>query len=239
MSALASAVSTSSASNVSQELPSYHFSAEEVQNDCQVQPSFHRRKISDIADPDLIDSSRLQILYQIGCSALSRHGRARSKRFLASCRQFIFAHQPCYAILSTFDPILAQCLPHSWTAVTAFIGLKDFLYLLHQFGLLSLPLTWLCLLPLIVPTAGYPQRFATFLDSIFHRKSPNHRIPGFGSSPTMLIAFFKISRWRLRYSFSFCSCRIFSNISSPLSCFPSSSPGFNCPRYALFHSVSV
>src|SRR5260370_27171187 len=46
----------------------------------------------------------------------------------------------------------------------------------------------------------------------------------------MLIAFFKISRWRLRYSFSFCSCRIFSNISSGLSGFPSSSPGFNCPQ---------
>ena len=55
MSALASAVSTSSASNVSQELPSYHFTAEEVQDDGQVQPSFHRRDVSDIADPDLID----------------------------------------------------------------------------------------------------------------------------------------------------------------------------------------
>jgi hypothetical protein len=43
---------------------------------------------------------------------------------------------------------------------------------------------------LIIPTAGNPKGFATFLDSIFHRKSPNHRIPGFGSSPTMLIAFF-------------------------------------------------
>src|SRR6266550_4971155 len=44
MSAFASAVSTSSSSNVSQELPPYHFSAEEVQDDCQVQPSFHRNK---------------------------------------------------------------------------------------------------------------------------------------------------------------------------------------------------
>src|ERR1700747_1665113 len=181
MSALASAVSTSSASNVSQELPSHHFTAEEVQDDCQVQPSFHRRDVSDIADQDLIDSTRLQILYQIGCSALSGHCRPRSKRLLASCRQFIFAHQACYPILSTFDPILAQRLPHSWTAVTAFIGCKDSAYLLHQFGLLSLPLTWLCLLPLIVPTAGYPQRFATFLDSIVNRKRPNHRLPGFGS----------------------------------------------------------
>src|SRR5260221_3170062 len=135
------------------QLPSYHFTAEEVQDDGQVQPSFHRRDVSDIADPDLIDSTRLQILYQIGCSALSGHGRPRSKRLLASCRQFIFAHQACYPILATFDPTLSHRLPHSWTAVTAFIGLKDSLYLLHQFGLRSLPLTWLCLLPLIVPTA--------------------------------------------------------------------------------------
>src|SRR3979411_1104366 len=151
--AFLSAVTTNSASKVSQELPSYHFSAEEIQDHSQVQPSFHRRNVSNIADPDLVDSTGLQILYQIGCSALSGHCRARSKRFLASCRQFIFAHQACYAILSTFDPILAQRLPHSRTAVTAFIGLKDFLYLLPQCGLLSLPLTWLCLLPLIVPTA--------------------------------------------------------------------------------------
>src|SRR5258708_29700799 len=52
-----------------------------------------------------------------------------------------------------FDPILAQRLPHSWTAVTTFIVCKDSPYLLHQFGLLSLPLTGLCLLPFIVPTA--------------------------------------------------------------------------------------
>src|SRR5882762_3929112 len=113
MSALASAVSTSSASNVSQELPSYHFTAKEVQDDCQVQPSFHRGDVSDIADPDLIDATRLQILYQIGCSALSGHCCARSKRFLASCHLFIFAHQACYPILSTFDPILPQRLPLS------------------------------------------------------------------------------------------------------------------------------
>src|ERR1700756_3014698 len=106
MGALASAVSTSSASNVSQELPSYHFTAEEVQDDCQVQPSFHRRNVTDIVDPDLIDSTRIKILYQFGCTALSALCRARSKRLLASCRQFIFAHQASYAILSTFDPIL-------------------------------------------------------------------------------------------------------------------------------------
>src|SRR5258708_29751542 len=135
------------------QLPSYHFTAEEVQDDCQVQPSFHRGDVSDVADPDLIDSTRLQVLYQIGCTALSGHCRARSKRFLASCRQFIFAHQPCYALLSTFDPILTQRLPHSSTALTTFICSKDSPYLFHQFALRSIPLTGLCLLPFIVPTA--------------------------------------------------------------------------------------
>src|SRR5260370_1017214 len=131
---LASCAATISASNVSQELPSHHFTAEEVQDDCQVQPSFHRGDVSDVADPDLIDSTRLQILYQFGCSALSGHCRPRSKRLLAPCRQFIFAHQACYPILATFDPILPQRLPHSCTAVTSFIGLKDSLCLLHQFS---------------------------------------------------------------------------------------------------------
>src|SRR6266576_4651768 len=68
--AFLSAVTTNSASKVSQELPSYHFSAEEIQDHSQVQPSFHRRNVSNIAGPDLVDSTGLQILYQIGHSAL-------------------------------------------------------------------------------------------------------------------------------------------------------------------------
>src|SRR5258708_20275390 len=135
MSALASAVSTSSASNVSQELPSHHFTAEEVQDDCQVQPSFHRGDVSDVADPDLIDSTRLQILYQIGCSALSGHCRPRSKRLLASCRQFIFSHQPSYPIPPTFDPILAQRFPPSRPPVPPFIALTSSLFCRHHCAL--------------------------------------------------------------------------------------------------------
>ena len=103
--AFLSAVTTNSASKVSQELPSYHFSAEEIQDHSQVQPSFHRRNISNIADPDLVDSTGLQILYQIGHSAISRLCRARSEGLLATRRQFIFTHQPCYSILSAVDPI--------------------------------------------------------------------------------------------------------------------------------------
>src|SRR5712675_1877533 len=167
--AFLSAVTTNSASKVSQELPSYHFSAEEIQDQSQIQPSFHRRNVSNIADPDLVDSTGLQILYQIGCSALSGHCRARSKRFLASCRQFIFAHQACYAILSAVDPIPAKRLAHPGTAVTPFIGCKDSPYLVHQFGLLSIPQSRFGFLPLIIPTAGNPKGFATFLDGIFNR----------------------------------------------------------------------
>jgi putative transposase len=37
-----------------------------------------------------------------------------------------------------------------------------------------------------------------------------------------------LEQWRIHY-----------NEERPHSGFPSSSPGFNCPRYALFHSVSV
>src|SRR6266481_5208967 len=139
--AFLSAVTTNSASKVSQEFPSYHRSAEEIQDHSQVQPSFHRRNISNIADPDLVDSTGLQILYQIGYSAISRHCRARSEGLLATRRQFIFTHQPRYSILSAVDPILAKRLAHPGTAVTPFIGCKDSPYLLHQFGLLSIPQT--------------------------------------------------------------------------------------------------
>src|SRR5712672_2666900 len=148
--AFLSAVTTNSASKVSQELPSYHFSAEEIQDHSQVQPSFHRRNVSDIAGPNLIDSTGLQILYQIGRNATSRHCRARSEGLLATRRQFIFTHQPRYSVLSTLDPILAQRLAHPGAAVTPFIGCKDSSYLLHQFGLLSLPLSRFSLLPLVI-----------------------------------------------------------------------------------------
>src|SRR3981189_3420282 len=192
--AFLSAVTTNSASKVSQELPSYHFSAEEVQDHSKVQPSFHRRNVSNIADPDLVDSTGLQILYQIGHSAISRHCRARSEGLLATRRQFIFTHQPRYSILSALDPILAKRLAHPGTAVTPFIGCKDSPYLLHQFGLLSIPQSRFGFLPLIIPTAANPKGLATFLGRIFHPSTPQPRIPGFGSSPSMSLAFFKITR---------------------------------------------
>src|SRR6202043_220451 len=217
------------------QLPSYHFSAEEIQDHSQVQPSFHRRNVSNIADPDLVDSTGLQILYQIGHSAISRHCRARSEGLLATRRQFIFTHQPRYSILSAVDPILAKRLAHPGTAVTPFIGCKDSPYLLHQFGLLSLPQSRFGFGPLIIPTAGNPKGFATFLDRIFHRSSPNPPIPGFGSSPTILIAFFKISRCRLRYSTSLCNCRIVCAICSGLCCCPSICTGCCRFKYAFFH----
>src|SRR3979411_1368430 len=122
--AFLSAVTTNSASKVSQEFPSYHFSAEEIQDHSQVQPSFHRRNISNIADPDLVACTGPQILSKIGNSAISRLGRARSEGLLAPRRQFIFTHQPRYSILSALDPILAKRLAHPGTAVTPFIGSK-------------------------------------------------------------------------------------------------------------------
>src|SRR3982074_525271 len=115
--AFLSAVTTNSASKVSQELPSYHFSAEEIQDHSQVQPSFHRRNVSNIADPALVASTGLQILYQIGRGAISSHCRARSEGLLATRRQFIFTHQPRYSILSSLAPIRAQRFAHPGAAV--------------------------------------------------------------------------------------------------------------------------
>src|SRR3982074_674811 len=129
--AFLSAVTTNSASKVSQELPSYHFSAEEIQDHSQVQPSFHRRNISNIADPDLVDSTGLQILYQIGYSAISRHCRARSEGELARRVRLIFTHQPRYSILSDVVPILAKRLACPMIAATPSARPKTSPYVLH------------------------------------------------------------------------------------------------------------
>src|ERR1700748_2622103 len=55
----------------------------------------------------------------------------------------------------------------------------------------------------------------------------------------MLIAFFRISRCRLRYSFSFWSRRISANICSGLLCSPSISAGACCLKYAFFHRLRL
>src|SRR6202035_4646231 len=51
----------------------------------------------------------------------------------------------------------------------------------------------------------------------------------------MLIAFFKISRCRLRYSTSLCNCRIVCAICSGLCCCPSICTGCCRFKYAFFH----
>src|SRR6516225_4843908 len=111
--------------------------------------------------------------------------------------------------------------------------------LLQQFGVESAPFGLFRSPPLVITTTRHAQRHTTLLNRKLNRQFFDHRIPLCGSSPSMLIAFFKISRWRLRYSISFCCCRIFSTICSGLSCSPSSCPGFNCPNWALFHSVRL
>src|SRR6267378_995360 len=59
--AFLSAVTTNSASTVSQEFPSSHLAAEEIQDHSQVQPSFSRPNISNTAAPDLVDYTGHQI----------------------------------------------------------------------------------------------------------------------------------------------------------------------------------
>ena len=60
----------------------------------------------------------------------------------------------------------------------------------------------------VISGAGDAQSLAKFSDWEVLPHRINQRIPLCGSSESMLIAFFKISRWRRRYSFSRCRRRI-------------------------------
>ena len=58
------------------------------------------------------------------------------------------------------------------------------------------------------PERDTPRASQSSVIGKFFRIEINQRIPLCGSSESMLIAFFKISRWRCRYSFSRCRWRI-------------------------------
>src|ERR1700741_2892465 len=54
------------------QFPAYHPTAEQIQNHRQVKPSFQRGDIGDITCPDLIWSTRLKLLNQVGRRSLAR-----------------------------------------------------------------------------------------------------------------------------------------------------------------------
>ena len=60
----------------------------------------------------------------------------------------------------------------------------------------------------VVAAAGHAECVTEFADGKGALQGSNHRMPLVGSSERMLMAFFKISRWRRRYSTSRCRRRI-------------------------------
>src|ERR1700751_1566883 len=66
------------------QFPAYHSAAEQIQDHRQVKPSLQRGDIGDVTGPDLIWSTRLELLDQVGRRSLARQGRPWPKRLLAS-----------------------------------------------------------------------------------------------------------------------------------------------------------
>src|SRR6202007_3111395 len=144
-----------------------------------------------------------------------------------------------HPILPAHHPLLPELLGNPRATVASFVLMIDTLDFLRQLGVGLGPYGLPCFRPLVITTTRNTQGHATLLNRKLNRQFFNHRIPLCGSSPSMLIAFFKISRWRLRYSISPCCWRIFSNISSGLICSPSSCAGFRCLRLSFFQRVRL
>src|SRR5207247_5388883 len=95
------------------------------------------------------------------------------------------------------------------TAIAAGVAMRvNGVHLLDQLLVVVLALARWALPRRVITGGGHLQGFAEFSDVKTFPHGINQRIPLGGSSESMLIAFFRISRWRRRYSFSRCKRRI-------------------------------
>src|SRR5690349_140567 len=178
---------------------------------------------------DLIRPARRQVLNQVwGRGDRARSGRARPERPFGPRRQPPLAHEARHPVFAAPDARGAQGPRHPRAAIAAFVRLKDFPNALPQNPIGLGTLTHFVFLPLVVAAAAHLQGLTAVLDAEFHRKLLDHRIPGFGSSPTMLIAFFRMARCCSRYCTCLRKARFSRSISAALMVRPSTWIGAAC-----------
>ena len=119
------------------------------------------------------------------------------------------AHEPGNAVAGAGKLAIPKFGSHPWTAICAGVamGVDDF-DLTEENGVGLSPWPGDLLAGGVIPRRGHLESCAEFGNGIGGPHRVNQRIPSCGSSLTMLMAFFKMSRWRRRYSFSLWRRRI-------------------------------
>ncbi len=113
------------------------------------------------------------------------------------------------------NPAPAKLHGHSWTPVGILKGLlMDLSHRLNELLILFLSLALPGANAFVVSATGDFESITEFRHGVVIPHRFDHRIPSSGFSLNMLAAFIRISRWRLRYSFSFLSCLISASRSS-------------------------
>jgi hypothetical protein len=188
------------------ELPAEDGAGEEVEHDGQIKPAFGGGNVGNIADD--LGARRERWTRQS-----QEVGRRTSGVVWSGCPgpegaagpggEAVGAQQASHPVLGATFSARRQFAGQARTAVGAGVAMGvDGPDLVEQAGIGASPRP-------LGPSAGgeiartaNSEGFAEFGDLELSAHGVNQRIPLAGSSESMLIAFFKISRWRRRYSFS-------------------------------------
>ena len=194
------------------ELPAEDGAAVEIEDDGQVEPAFVGGDVGDVADEvGARRGGRLGLGEQVG----RRMGGVIGARCFWSeglsgpCAQAARAHEAGDAIFRAGKAAALEFASHPGASVAA--GVTVGVDGVHVRGELRVGLFAAARDARdrgVIAAAGDAECLAKFADGKGVPHGVNQRIPLGGSSESMLMAFFKISRWRRRYSTSRCRRRI-------------------------------
>ena len=184
------------------ELPTEDGAAEEVDDDGEVEPSFAGGEVGDVADEVGAGSLGWSGLReQIGrrMSGVIRAGGLRAKGLSGTCPQAGRAHEPGRTVLRAGQAEAVQLAGHARAAIAAGLAVgMDGSHMPDEMLAGSFAAAWGSGASGVVTAPGGAEGFAEFGEVKGVPHGINQRIPLCGSSESMLMAFFKISRWRRR-----------------------------------------
>jgi len=130
-------------------------------------------------------------------------GSLRPERTPGTSSQAVCTHDSCDTILRAGDSESAKFTSHSRTAVAPGVAVRvNDSDLVKELLIGTVAFTRFTFAELVISGARDAKGLAKFSDKEVLPHRINQRIPPCGSSESMLIAFFRISRWRRRYSTS-------------------------------------
>ena len=129
-------------------------------------------------------------------------GSLRAERAPGMSPQVLCTHDSGYTILRAANSESSKFTSHSRTAVAPGVAVRvNDSHLVEELLICTAAFTRFTFAEVVISGARDAQSLAKFSDREVLPHRINQRIPLCGSSESMLLAFFKISRWRRRYSF--------------------------------------